>query len=100
MWPGAVPSARVFTSMVDGLRSGRERKVLTPLGADWPPCARPWFLSAIVGEVVVFSALSGIVFRLRSDGSQPSVFASTIHAAPAPAASRNLRRVSFTLKLP
>jgi len=81
----------VATSTAGGLRSGRERKLRTYCdgtgGEGW------------VG--VRFACAGEMDFEgvLRPAGSQPSEFASTIHALPAATALRNFRRVSFVLKI-
>jgi hypothetical protein len=74
MRPGAVSRACVVTSMTGGRRSGRERKFHTCPAAD--------------------AALA----RARGAGSQPRVPPSATHAAPPPAACRNLLRVNSMLK--
>src|SRR5215211_467016 len=71
--------------MMGGWRSGRERKVRTYLSDDWAACAAP-------------GRAGGLLSRGRLAGSQPRAIVSAIHATPAPAASRNLRRVISTLK--
>src|SRR5215211_642543 len=72
--------------MVGGWRSGRERKLRTysdPVVDDRELCA---------GKAVARASF----FAARLSDSQPGrALVSAIHAAPAPAALRNFRRVSF-----
>src|SRR5215217_1140817 len=63
-----------------GLRSGRERKVRAYVGC-----------TAEAAE----AAVPGVFSEARLGGSHPRVPVNVIHAAPAPAALRNPRRVSL-----
>src|SRR5919199_4224228 len=88
MYPGAVSCAWVVTSMVAGVRSGRERKACTYLGrADGERRVR-WS----VGRACE------VVARVPLVALHPGMFSSANHALPAPITLRNSRREGPVLR--
>src|ERR671916_1873520 len=93
MWPRAVLCVRAVTSMVGGLRSGRERKGHTRFGGADEALGKGQTFG--VGKGLPLGARKGLTFEVRSRRSQPTVFVKARYVTPALTAVRNLRRVNL-----